>query len=130
MNKKNSIGISIGSSSLLVVIVVLCFVCFAGLAIVSANADYRLSKKLADRTTSYYQALSEGNEQLALLAKEKEPLTEALTFSYPVSDTEALILTVEPVGSATNTSNTFFVSSFQLINTKENELDLSLKVLK
>ena len=40
--EKRSFGLSIGSSSILMVFVVLCLTTFATLSLVSANADYKL----------------------------------------------------------------------------------------
>ena len=60
MKKNRSFGMSIGTSSILVIVVILTLVCFAGLSLASANADYQSCKKLADRTTAYYKATSEG----------------------------------------------------------------------
>lgn len=61
---KNSFGISVGSSSILVVFVVLCLTTFATLSLVSANADYNLSAKTADATKNYYAADCEAEEKL------------------------------------------------------------------
>lgn len=147
MNHKKSYGINIGTSSILVIIVILCLVCFAGLSIVSANADYKLSQKLADRTTAYYQASMLANERLVLLndslyeiyvdcADEnsyfetiKESLSDSLTFSYPVSDIQALSVTVEPLYPADSKSRFFNITAYQVITTKEPETDDSLPVL-
>ena len=98
MNRKKSYGISVGTSSILVIIVILSLVCFAGLSVVSANADYRLSQKLAERTTTYYQATSMANRDLAAI--EKESLTDSLTFSYAISDSQSLIVAISPVSPA------------------------------
>ena len=73
-NKSKKSGLSfssgIGSSSILVIYVILSLVSFATLSIVSANADYKLSKKVLDRTTAYYEA--EGQAQAALAALDAE----------------------------------------------------------
>lgn len=66
--KKRSFGISIGSSSILVVFVVLCLTTFATLSLVSANADYRLSRKTADAAASYYALDAAGEELVADVA--------------------------------------------------------------
>ncbi|MGC4020345.1 MAG: hypothetical protein QM793_14725 [Muricomes sp.] len=64
-NKKKQLPIvNIGSSSLLVVFLVLCLVTFATLSLSSAKSDYNFSKKLAERRTEYYQA--SGKAQLLL----------------------------------------------------------------
>lgn len=146
-SKKKRYGISVGTSSILVIIVVLCLVCFAGLSIVSANADYKLTVKLADRTTAYYQASSLANEEFARLnsafynfylesadseeyySKIKESYSDSLTFSYPISDTQALSVSVEPVYPADETGNFFDVTCFRIITTQELPLDESLPVL-
>ena len=56
MKRNRDFGLSIGAPSIVVIMVILCLVCFAGLSIVSANADLTLSRKLAERTSAYYQA--------------------------------------------------------------------------
>jgi len=56
MEKKNSGGINIGTSSILVTFVLLCLVTFATLAYLSAKSDYRLSEQTAKRIASYYDA--------------------------------------------------------------------------
>lgn len=146
-NKKKRYGISVGTSSILVIIVVLCLVCFAGLSIVSANADYKLSSKLAERTTSYYQASSLANEEFAKInnafydfylestdsdeyyKKIKESYSDSLTFSYPISSTQALSVSVEPVYPDDETGNFFNVTSFCIVTTSDLQLDESLPVL-
>ncbi len=147
MNNKKRYGISVGSSSILIIIVILCLVCFAGLSIVSATADYKLSSRLAERTTQYYKASNLANKKLADLdrafcliyqessseeeyfQKIKESYADSLTFSYPVSDTQALSVSVLPVYPESEAGAFFQVSCFQVITTEEIELDNSLPVL-
>ncbi len=45
-----------GFSTILIVFVMICIVTFSALAYLTASSDYRLSKKVADRTTAYYEA--------------------------------------------------------------------------
>ncbi len=147
MTKKKTYGISTGTSSLLVIIVILSLICFAGLSIVSASADYKLSKKLADRTTTYYAQTSEANRQLALLsgelsqiyatsidesayfAKIKESYADSLTYSYPISDTQELKVAVHAVYPADETDDFLAIDQFQIVTTQELQLDDSLPVL-
>ena len=70
MKKKTTFGLNVGASSILVIVVILCLVCFAGLSVASANADYQLSLKLANRTSDYYEACSQAHR--ALNAEKKE----------------------------------------------------------
>ncbi|MDD3193199.1 MAG: hypothetical protein PHE47_05020 [Oscillospiraceae bacterium] len=66
--EKRSFGISIGSSSILVVFVVLCLTTFATLSLVSANADYKLSRKTADAAAVYYELDAAGEQLLSDLS--------------------------------------------------------------
>ncbi len=147
MNKKKSYGVNVGTSSILVIIVILSLVCFAGLSIVSATADYKLSSKLAERTTSYYNASNLANEKLAKLhhaflslyresssqeeymQKIKESYADSLTASYSVNDLQSLIVSIEPVYPENESGNFFKITQFQVITTEEVELDNSLPVL-
>ncbi len=58
-NKKTAPVINLGSSSLLVVFLVLCLVTFATLSLSSAQSNYTFSKKLSDRKTEYYTAVGQ-----------------------------------------------------------------------
>ena len=46
---------SFGFSSILLIFVMICIVTFATLTLVTANSDYKLSKKVAAKSTSYYE---------------------------------------------------------------------------
>lgn len=146
MNHKKTYGFSIGTSSILIIIVILCLVSFAGLSVVSANADYKLSQKLADRTTSYYRASSLANEKLAKLHHElsdiymesssedsfyqkiKESCPDSLRFSCTVSDTQVLSVSVEPVYPAAATDSFFYITDFSVVTVSTPELDDTLPV--
>lgn len=65
MKKHSRPIITIGISSLLLIFVSLCLFTFAILSLVSARADYRLSSKIADRTTNYYEASGEAYQRIA-----------------------------------------------------------------
>ena len=53
---KRSKGVHIGTSSILVIFILLSLVTFASLSFLSARSDYLLSQKIADRTSAYYEA--------------------------------------------------------------------------
>ena len=61
--------------------------------------------------------------------KIKESYADSLTFSYPVSDTQALSVSVLPVYPESEAGAFFQVSCFQIITTEDMELDNSLPVL-
>ncbi|MBU3876617.1 hypothetical protein HGO97_012465 [Faecalicatena sp. AGMB00832] len=76
--KKSAPFVNIGSSSLLVIFLVLCLVTFATLSLSSAQSDYKFSKRLADRRTAYYTAANEAEEIL-------DAIDAVLTESYKSS---------------------------------------------
>lgn len=53
-----------GFSTILIAFVMICIVTFAALALMTANSDYQLSKKVADRTSRYYLAEKEATRRL------------------------------------------------------------------
>ena len=55
-NKNTVSGMGIGTTSILMIFVLLCLVVFAMLSLVNANADQKLSDRLATRTKAYYSA--------------------------------------------------------------------------
>lgn len=146
-NKKKS-GSSIGASSLLVIIVVLCLVCFAALSITSANADLRLSQKLAERTSSYYGACNEAQITLKNLCvilssiyeessneeeynqKIKESLTDSLSFSCPINENQILQVSVSPLYPSNASGDFLKITSWQIVNTTSLDLDKSLPVFQ
>lgn len=95
MKKKSRIGLNIGTSSILLVFVLLCMVTFAALSFVSANADYKLSQSLETRTTRYYTVSNTAEQRLSeiedILAEVK---TRSADFeSYKTQAAEALAAT-------------------------------------
>lgn len=72
---------NIGSASILLVFVILCLVSFAVLSIVSANADSRLSTRVLERTTAYYDACNQAEQSLA-------GMDNTLRRVYEASDSE------------------------------------------
>ena len=56
MNKKRKFFVNIGFSSILMIFIMICLVTFSTLSLLTSNSDYRLSQKMADKTTAYYEA--------------------------------------------------------------------------
>jgi len=67
MKKNRASFINIGFSSIVMVFIMICLVTFATLSVLTAHSDYRLSKKLADKTTAYYQADAIARDTLAII---------------------------------------------------------------
>lgn len=55
-DKQQSYFVNIGSSSLLVIFLILCLVTFAILSLSSARSDYSFSERLAEHRKEYYEA--------------------------------------------------------------------------
>ena len=67
MSRKQSMGLGVGGSSLLMVFIIVCLTTFATLSLVSANADDKLSRKTAEAASAYYDADSRAVERLAAI---------------------------------------------------------------
>ncbi len=74
MSNKRNKTIHIGFSTILMVFTMLCLVTFATLSLLTANADYRLSKKVAAKTEDYYEADLLAREYLLQIDESLEEL--------------------------------------------------------
>lgn len=146
METKKSYGMNIGLSSILVIFVILCLVCFAGLSVTSANADLRLSQKLAERTTAYYKAGNLANQHMLELSnafskiyaasenqkeyeeKIKESFSDSLTFSYPINENQILKVSVSPLYPESAEGNFLMITCYKTETLITPELNQSLPV--
>lgn len=133
MNKHREFRINIGTSSILLIFVVLCLVSFATLSIVSANADYRLSCKVADRTGAYYEAANQAEYYIASIDKTLQGVyaTAANEEEYfsTVGHTKAYVIPISKLQSLSvrldilypvQPEDTFYrITSWQVITTGE-----------
>ena len=99
--------ISIGSSSLLVVFLVLAIMIFAVLSFVSAKNDYEYSLKMATKKQEYYQACNRAEEALfslsASLSKGKADTFPSIdSFYVPIDDYRHLVVTYEILSDKDN----------------------------
>lgn len=151
-NKKNSkkqfsVGMNVGSSSILVTFVLLCLVTFAALSFVSAKADNDLAIETSDRIAAYYTADSLAEVNLAnidsLLSKhakvydEKEYFDKIdslfadnsnytiqhdgedtfIHYDIPVTNNQDLSVTLKIVYPSHPTADTFIITEWQNIST-------------
>lgn len=79
-DKEQSSFVNIGSSSLLIVFLILCLATFAILSLSSAKSDYSLSEKLAAHNRQYYEASSHAE---VVLDKIDRILEETVQLSNP-----------------------------------------------
>lgn len=128
MQKKNSGGINIGTSSVLVTFVLLALVTFAALTYMSAKSDYTLSKEVADRTASYYDANRMGEIYLAnieaLLAKNLADSSDEASYYGAV---EGLFADNDKILVTSKNSDTIIVS-YSIAVTSGQNLNVELVV--
>lgn len=145
MDKKNGFQLNIGLSSLLLIFVVLCLISFSVLSLVSANSDKKLSTKIAERSTSYYNACNEAETDLEALdnalleiygsaSSEDSYLALAsectLSYTYPVSDLQSLEVSVTPVYPSAEYPYLYKIEKWQVVTTADLEYDSSLTVIE
>lgn len=134
----------IGSSSILVIFVILCLVSFATLSIVSANADYKLSTKILDRTTAYYTAVNQAESSLAYFdqtlqkvyaeANSEESyfatVGKTKSFMIPISDLQSLEIEIAILYPTSEDLRLYEVTTWQVVTVKELDYDTTLNVIK
>jgi hypothetical protein len=67
-----------GFSSVLLTFVMICIITFSALTLLTANSDYRLSRKVADRNKAYYEAQEQA---YGILAETDASLEESYRLS-------------------------------------------------
>ena len=146
-NKRKSVfnespTINVGSSSLLMIFVVLCLVSFATLSIASAYADQKLSSKVADHSTAYYEACNQAETRIGQIdealysyyhdtTSEEEYFAKAghsISFAIPVTDVHTLDINLEILYPETSDGAFYRIVSYNLTPTGTLELDESLPV--
>ena len=144
-NKTNHVNLNLGTSSLLLIFVVLSLVSFAVLSLSSALSDKKLTEKTVEKNVSYYEACNEAYEQLADLDKKlidiyKASADEAaylkaceeldLEMVIPVTQYQGLEVKVTPNYPSSDNDVFYNISSWKLIHTSEPKLDFSINVMK
>ena len=139
-----SFGTGVGSSSILVIFVILCLVSFATLSIVSANADYKLSSKVLNRSTAYYEASNQAEQSLAELDKTLQfvykssssedeyfdTVGENKCFAIPISDLQTLEITIQIKYPQSDEDTYYEITSWQVVVTGDLDYDSTLHVIK
>lgn len=127
MKRKGLSGINIGLSSILMIIVIISLVCFAGLSLASSNADNKLCLKLADRTSAYYDAVSKAYTLMyEENQKESSNIENSFDFQVDINDNQALMVSglFNP-----DLNQNYQLSNFKITTIKIPELDDSLSLL-
>lgn len=142
---KTRINLNLGSSSLLLIFVVLSLVSFSVLSLSTALSDKALTDKTTDRTISYYSACNIAQDSIkeyddafyeifcntsdesAYIKGCNEILAPIM---IPVSDYHSLQVIVEPNYPASENDPFLKIVSFQVVLTSEPNLDFSINVIK
>ena len=124
--------ISIGSSSLLVVFLVLAIMIFAVLSFVSAKTDYEYSVKMASGKQAYYQACNLAEEALKelsadLAAASPDSYPDRDSFLVPIDDTRSLSVAYE-ILPGTSGGFTYRITSWKVEMNQPWEGDNTLKL--
>ncbi len=141
-NKEQSSFVNIGSSSLLIVFVILCLATFAILSLSSAKSDYSLSERLAKHKGDYYDASSRAevilNEIDVTLANTAKAAQEShitgssedfLASPYFAAVIKALDgIQIEDISISCKKSDKNLTISYQVPLEKEQLLDIELIV--
>lgn len=112
MNRNLKVGVGIGGPSIIMIFVVLSLTTLGALSLVTAKADWNLTKKTADSIATYYEADGEIEEILASIdasIQAGHPL-EATTFYVKAGENQQMVLTLEDLGDS------YIVKSRRLIN--------------
>lgn len=122
--------VHVGSSSILLIFVILCLISFATLSIVSANADAKLSRRVAERTTAYYEACNQAQADIAVLddtlaaayadsLDEEEyfaAVGEQKSYTIPISDLQTLSVTLDILYPAASGDPFYRITSWRVIS--------------
>ncbi|MBD5482589.1 MAG: hypothetical protein HDR15_08750 [Lachnospiraceae bacterium] len=142
--KQKRYGVNVGSSSLLIIFVVVCLVSFAALSIVSANSDYKLTKRMAERETNYYNACNDAYRALASIDRTLLSLYESSdseddfyaqagytkSFTYPVSDIQSLRVVLQIHYPRNDADPRYTITEWQIVTIGTLDYDQSLPVIQ
>ena len=121
--------VNVGSSSILLIFVILCLISFATLSIVSANADAKLSRRVVERTTAYYEACNQAQTDIANIDDtlaavyadcfdEEEyfmAVGQKKTYSVTISDLQTLSVTLDILYPQQDGDPFYRITSWQVI---------------
>lgn len=121
--------INVGSSSILLIFVILCLISFATLSIVSANADAKLSNRVVERTSAYYEACNRAQTDIAsmdntLAAIYDDSFDEdeyfmavghKKTYIFPISGLQTLSVTLDILYPQEDGDPFYRITSWQVI---------------
>ena len=130
MKHKMKYSMPVGTSSILLIFMTLCLICFATLSLANANADYRLSKKLADHTSAYYPAANKAEafvassdaklHQAYLQSKDSTSYSDlaggrTLSCDFRISDVQSLHVVLDVIYPSQADTALYHISNWQIV---------------
>ncbi|MCR5310637.1 MAG: hypothetical protein K6E32_04370 [Lachnospiraceae bacterium] len=142
--KKREFSLNVGISSILFIFVILALVSFAILSLSSSVSDYKLTSRVADGSTKYYEACNRAEEMLEGFDRTLsdlystgisragyfEKVGKKKTFSVPVTDIQTLQIEISiryPEGAG---EDFYDITNWSLETTGTLEFDETLPVFK
>lgn len=123
---------NIGFSTILLVFSMICVVTFSALTLITANSDYRLSQKVANRTTAYYEAEQRAYKTISMIDQKLQQIYfQTHTEKEFCKRARAAIAEIDKSDkkiSLQNDNNKVLYCNFSEVITDQQHLDISLEI--
>lgn len=144
MKKRTGMSVSIGSSTMLLIFVVISLVSFSVLSLSSAITDRKFTEKIKNKNITYYEACNLAEEALCTIdtmlsqayitcpdeAAYFAKVSEGTTIAIPVSDYQELQVNVIYQYPKNEGDSYYSIQSYSLISTDTPKLDEGLMLLQ
>ncbi len=134
MNNRLPSNAGVGVASILLIVVMLCMTVFASLSLLTAKNDATLTEKTVAYTRAYYTADAHAQRIIAdvaaalasgaALPKEVTQEGDTLSFSVPVNDTAAILVTLHAESNSKLIVDSYGVNAVQTQNIEDEPLNL------
>lgn len=114
MKQEKRSVVNTGTASMIVIFIGISLSILAALALSGARNDYNMSKKMAEHTTEYYEALNEAEKMLSDIEalKAQHDGEEVIQFEVPMNEKQVLELEIR----LTDTTDGYFIETCRVIN--------------
>jgi len=140
--KKEISGLQIGTSSLILIFVVLCLTIFSVLSLMSATNEMRLAQKSLTTVAQYYeadslaemklkeidQAIKDARSLKTQLGENYDPATGKIYYEIPINENLVLCVELQVINGAKHGEKRYNILKWQEVNRGSYELDDSLPV--
>lgn len=142
--RKTEFSLNVGISSILFIFVILCLVSFAILSLSSAMSDWKLTGRVADNNTAYYEACNQAEELLEGLDRTLDEVYSGgisrtgyfdkvgkkKSFNVPVGDSQTLNVEVKILYPEKPGDRFYQVTLWKVEMTEDLDFDETLPVFK